>query len=137
MAIFDIIMLIYIALSIIAEAIVIIILTINLRKYKYVGNNYISAGIIAAFCLFASLIINLSNANLPTGIPVAIATSVFDTIKMAVAAFEKETISGYFSDGNWIHFVFGIAYILSSIITFGLISISVILSVAKILSNGF
>ncbi len=137
MAVFDIIMLIYIALSVIAEAIVIVLLTINLYKYKYVGNNYISAGIVAAFCLFASLIINLSNANLPAGIPVAIATSVFDTIKMAVAAFEKETISGYFSDGNWIHFVFGIAYILSSIITFGLISISVILSVAKILSNGF
>lgn len=137
MAVFDIIMLIYVVLSVIAEVIVLILLGHNLHKYKYVGHNYILAGIIAGFCFLASLIVNFSKANLPAGIPAAFGLSVFDTFKMVVVAFEKETIVDFFSDGNWVHYVFGVAYIVSSIVTFVLISISTILSVYTICSNGF
>ena len=125
-------MLIFIILAFAVEFCAVFQFLYNLIRYKYLGNTYIYVGIVFSFCLFSSLLININNGV--THPFVSIGASIFDSIKMAVAAFERETISGYFG-GDGLSITFGVAYIITSIVTFGFISISVILSIAKIFAN--
>ena len=105
----------------------------NIRRYKYIGNSYIYVVIMFTFCLCFSLYINL---HLPHNSYIApIAASLFESFKMAVMNFEKSKIDAYFSS-DILSKVFGCAYILTSLVTFAFVSISIVLAFIKTFGIG-
>ena len=130
----NVLMLIFVILAFIFELGAIGVFIYNLARYKYIGNTYVYIAISFFFCLFASIVINFNNPY--TNALVPISAAVFDSLKMAVVAFERENVSFLFS-GTYIELLFGIAYIFTSIVTFAFLSLSVILSFTKIIGNGW
>ena len=125
-------MLIFVILAFVVLLCCVVQFVYNLAKYRYIGNTYIYVAIIFGLCYFASLLINIDNGF--TNLAIPIGTSIFDAIKMAIVAFERETISGYFA-GDTLSFWFAVAYLATSLMTFAFLSASVILSVITIVWN--
>ena len=103
-------------------------------KYKYRGNLLIYTVFCFIVCFCYSLYANFFPAVPPetAGNPLVLAvTSVFDTLKMMVVAFDKSAIGAYFFANDPVKLAFGIGYVVSSIASLALSSMAVILLTVK------
>ena len=103
-------------------------------KYKYRGNLLIYTVFCFLVCFCYSLYANFFPAVEPetSGNPlVLVVTSIFDTLKMMVVAFDKTAIGAYFFANDPTKLAFGIGYVVSSIASLALSSMAVILLTVK------
>lgn len=102
---------------------------IKVRHFKIVGTTYLCVVFAYLVCLGFSLYANL-NPVVPPETPlspwVTIAGSFFDALKMMVLSLDKALLSPYFSAGPH-NLVFGITYVVASILALIFTSISVVL----------
>ena len=131
-----------IILSIVCFSLILFLLVRFLRnwlKFKFMGSSYIYIAACFLICFVYALFSNLfvqsicSEAKASSGnVPLSIATSLFEAIKMMAVAFDKEKIAPFLS-GNAISKLFGYGYIIASVSALLFTSISVILSFTKTL----
>ena len=109
-------------------------------KYKYRGSPLIYTAFCFIVCFCYSLYANFFPAIPPetAGNPLVLAvTSVFDTLKMMVVAFDKSAIGAYFHAEDSTKLLFGIGYVISSIASLAISSMAVILlTVRNFKKNG-
>lgn len=120
---------------------------VKFLKYKFIGNTYIYAIIAYLVCLAFALSANfnplpitttsiqiidgvehtvVSTATASVNPFVAIASSLFDALKMLVVAFDRTQISHYYVEGGY-NALFSIGYVLASILGLIFTSLSVVL----------
>lgn len=128
--------LIFVVVALVVETITIIYFLHGLRHYKYVGNTYIYVAIMFGLCLLASLAVNFKDGIGNFIVPAS--SAIFEAFKMLLLAFEKESINAIFtSDNTWegLRIAFAIVYVLTSLISFAFLSMTVVLTFAKIFAN--
>lgn len=103
-------------------------------KYKYRGNALIYTVFCFIVCYCYSLYANFFPAippENPANPIVLIVTSVFDTLKMMVVAFDKNLIGAYFQLNDPMKLAFGIGYVVSSIASLAISSMAVIMMTVR------
>lgn len=112
-------------------------MTINfyfkIKKYKIMGSAIITVIVCYLVCLIFAIYANL-NPSIPpeTSINpwIAVASSLFDALKMIALSIDKASISAYINAGSY-SALFGVGYVLASVFALIFTSISVILATVK------
>ena len=106
----------------------------NWIRYRYIGNRFIYLGVSFIICLLFSLYINF---NLPyKNVMVPVGTSIFDSLKMAVVSIDASKLQPYYSK-EFIPNFFIVQYFVTSIVTLGFLSLTVVLTFIRSFSNSF